>query len=228
MYAFSSILAALYRRQATGEGAAISLSMLECLTEWTAVPIYSAAATGVVPERAGHRHALIAPYGLYALSDGARVLVAVQSNRDWATFASEVLCDGSLVTDPRFVDNQDRIDNVIALEAIIAATFGAVSADEIVGRLSDSGVVWARARSPLEVWDHEQLAARDRFMSVEVEHGSVATFKPPFNISGCPDPAAQVPALGAHDPALVERLLARSTPTSSERDGASPVDGGAR
>ena len=65
MYAFSSILAALYRRATTGEGAAISLSMLECLAEWTAVPVYSAVNTGVVPTRAGHRHALIAPYGLY-------------------------------------------------------------------------------------------------------------------------------------------------------------------
>ncbi len=212
MYAFSSILAALYRRNLTGQGAAISLSMLECLTEWTSVPIYAAVATGVIPERAGHRHASIAPYGSYALSDGASVLVAVQSNRDWATFATEVLVDDSLVTDPRFVDNQDRIDNIDELEAVIRDTFDAVPPAEIIGRLTSSGVVWARARSPLEVWGHEQHVARDRFMTVDVPAGQVPTFKPPFNISGCPDPVARVPALGEHDPELVALLIGRGAP----------------
>ena len=34
MYAFSSILAALYQRRATGRGAEIQISMLESLVEW--------------------------------------------------------------------------------------------------------------------------------------------------------------------------------------------------
>ena len=46
MYALSSILAALYRRDRTGEGAAIELSMLECLAEWTSPQVLTAAATG--------------------------------------------------------------------------------------------------------------------------------------------------------------------------------------
>ncbi len=210
MYAFSSILAALYRRNVTGEGAAISLSMLECLTEWTAVPVYAAAYSGTVPQRAGHRHALIAPYGLYALSDGARVLVAVQSNRDWATFAEQVLLDASLVSDPRFLENQDRIDNIAAVESAIAEAFGSVPPAEIIERLTSSGVVWARARDPQQVWEHEQLAARDRFMSVDLPTGPARVMKPPFNISDCPDPRSNVPELGEHDPALVEQLRNRT------------------
>ena len=34
MYAYSSILAALYARERTGRGERIDISMLECLTEW--------------------------------------------------------------------------------------------------------------------------------------------------------------------------------------------------
>ena len=49
MYAFSSILAALYRRQATGEGASIEVSMLESVAEWTAAPTYAAVGKGSVP-----------------------------------------------------------------------------------------------------------------------------------------------------------------------------------
>ena len=210
MYALSSILAALYRRGTTGEGAAISLSMLECLAEWTAVPVYSAVNTGVVPTRAGHRHALIAPYGLYGLGDGTSVMVVVQSNPEWASFAEHVLADPSLIDDARFADNQDRIANIAALEAEIHAVFGSVSPDEVIGRLERGRIAWARARTPIEVWDHEQLAARNRFMTVDIPGGEATMFKPPFNIDGVPDPTPTVPALGEHDPALVADLLGRS------------------
>ena len=107
--------------------------------------------------------------------------------------------------------NSERASEVIA--------FGSVPPDEIVERLTTSGVVWARARSPLEVWEHEQLAARDRFMSVAVEDGEVRTFKPPFNISGCPDPWAHVPALGDHDPGVVETLVARAHTAGQNESG---------
>ena len=51
MYGLSAILAALHRRAVTGEGAAISLSMLECLAEWTAPQTYASVADGAAPTR---------------------------------------------------------------------------------------------------------------------------------------------------------------------------------
>lgn len=206
MYAFSSILAALYRRSNTGEGAAISLSMLECLAEWTSVPVYSAVNTGNVPTRAGHRHALIAPYGLYELQDGSSVLVVVQANAEWANFAEHVLGDAALITDSRFADNPDRIGNIDALEAEINNVFSTETPDEMFARLDRGRIAWARARTPIEVWEHEQLAARDRTMTVSTPTGDATVFKPPFNISGVPDPTPTVPGLGEHDPALIEHL----------------------
>lgn len=212
MYALSSILAALYRRSVTGEGAAISVSMLECLTEWTAPAVYSAAHTGTVPERAGHRHALIAPYGLYGLGDGTSVLVAVQSNPEWASFATVVLGDASLVDDPRFVDNENRIANVGALEVEIERVFATLDGDAAGRRLTDGRIAWSRVHDPIEVWNHAQLAARDRKMRVDHPSGEATMLRPPFNISGVSGPAPRIPALGEHDAALVEHLRRRSRP----------------
>jgi crotonobetainyl-CoA:carnitine CoA-transferase CaiB-like acyl-CoA transferase len=210
MYALSSILAALYRRNVTGAGAAISLSMLECLAEWTAPAVYSAVHTGVVPPRVGHRHALIAPYGLYDVGDEGAVLVAVQSNPEWASFAEVVLGDAALADDQRFVDNESRIANVEALEAEIADTFGHLTIAEVGRRLDQGRIAWARVRDPIQVWNHEQLAARDRFMSVEHRNGEATTYRPPFNIDAVPAPRPRVPGLGDHDPAVVEELRRRS------------------
>ncbi|NNE11402.1 MAG: CoA transferase, partial [Ilumatobacter sp.] len=219
MYALSSILAALYRRHVTGEGAAIELSMLECLAEWTAPHIYAAAATGSVPERAGHRHAVIAPYGLYELADGSSVLVAVQSNPEYASFATTVLGAPHLVDDDRFVDNADRVANVDDLETEIRRAFAATPADEIVRRLDTGRVAWARVRDPLEVWHHEQLDARDRTHVVLTPTGPATVFRPPFNISGLPEPRTELPALGEHDPALLDQLFRRADERERSGDG---------
>jgi crotonobetainyl-CoA:carnitine CoA-transferase CaiB-like acyl-CoA transferase len=40
MYAFSGVLAALLRRERTGEGAAVEVSMFDALAEWMGYPAY--------------------------------------------------------------------------------------------------------------------------------------------------------------------------------------------
>ncbi len=209
MYAFSSILAALYRKQATGEGATVEVSMLESVAEWTAAPVYNAVGNDVTPPRSGHRHTMIAPYGLYGMADGTDVLVGVQSNRDWAAFAEHVLLDSSLIDDARFVDNVDRITNIGDLEAIIDEAFMAVPAEEILHRLKSGGVTHSQVNGPMALWQHDQLRARDRFMSVTTPTGDAEVYKPPFNISDVDGPAAHIPALGEDNAGLVDRLVAR-------------------
>ena len=210
MYALSSILAALYRRQATGEGASIEVSMLESIAEWTAAPTYAAVGKGWVPERSGHRHTIIAPYGMYRMSDGEYVMIGVQSNRDWADFAEHVLRGPALVDDPRFVDNSDRIANVEGLEALIESVFASLAPEELMQRLAAGRVAHSFVRDPLALWQHEQLRARDRFMHVTTPTGSAEVYRPPFNLSGTDDPDSVVPAVGQHDPDLVAELEARA------------------
>ena len=210
MYALSSILAALFRRRATGEGASIEVSMLESIAEWTAAPTYAAVGTGSVPARAGHRHTMIAPYGMYPMSDGELVMVAVQSNRDWADFATHVLQDTSLIRDCRFIDNSDRIANIDDLEALITSVFASVPPEELMRRLRAGRVAHSFVRDPLALWQHDQLRARNRFMQVTTPTGSAEVYRPPFNLGGAGDPDATVPALGDHDPALIAELEARA------------------
>ena len=209
MYAFSSVLAALYRRQATGEGASLEVSMLESLAEWTAAPTYAAVGTGSVPPRAGHRHTMIAPYGMYEMSDGESVMLGVQSNREWAAFAEHVLHDVELITDPRFIDNSDRIANVAELEGMIREIFGSIPAAETLARLDAGRVTHSSVRDPLALWDHDQLRARDRFMEVNTPTGNVEVYRSPFNMNGLGEPSASVPALGQHEAALVDKLISR-------------------
>src|SRR5262249_23400466 len=64
MNAYEAILAALYAREHTGEGAAISISMFDAMAEWMAVPLIQYEG-GAPPKRMGLAHTSIAPYGAF-------------------------------------------------------------------------------------------------------------------------------------------------------------------
>ena len=228
MYALSAILAALHRRAVTGEGAAISLSMLECLAEWTAVQTYASVADGTPPTRSARRHALIAPYGLFELAGGAVIMLAVQANAEWVALATEVLGRAELADDPRFATNEARVANVDELERVIVAAFAAEPAPQLLAKLRSARIAFGRVNGPLDVADHEQFRARDRFREVQLPAGTAMLLRPPFNMSGAGEPRSRVPALDEHDPALLDELTARARrrAQSGARCAPSPDDDG--
>lgn len=207
MYALSGILAALVRRDRTGEGAAVSVSMLESLTEWMSAPLYAAVHGGGQAPRTGRRHHAIAPYGTFTLADGRTVLLAIQNDREWNAFAETVLGSAAMGSDPRFVTNAVRIANVDELEAVISERFASVSAEEIRAALAAAGIATANVNDLDQVWAHEQLRARERFVDVVLPKGRVEMLRSPFDISGWTPGAQSVPALGEHDAAEVRRIV---------------------
>ena len=90
VYAFGAIASALYRRQVTGEGAVIHVSLFDSILEWM-TPLALAASYGTPPRRSGPHHASIVPYGPYGVAGGRKVMLAVQNSREWQRLCSEVL-----------------------------------------------------------------------------------------------------------------------------------------
>lgn len=211
MYALSSILAALVRRERTGEGAAVHVSMLDSLAEWMSAPLYNAVYGAGQPERAGRRHHAIAPYGTFDLADGSTILIAVQSDGEWRSMAEHLMGDPALGTDPRFATNAQRIANVAALEEVIRGRLAALSADDARAGLQRGRIATAQVNDLAGVWGHEQLRARDRFVEVRTPSGPVELLRSPFDISGWTPAEGPVPALNEHAEGLVESLRDRAT-----------------
>ena len=203
MYAFSGILTALYRRERTGEGAALEVSLFESLGEWMSHPAYVTAYTGSQPPRAGASHASIAPYGPFATGDGATVNLGVQNEREWGRFCAVVLRRPEVAADPRFASAGDRVTHRAALHAIIDEVFSALNADEVVARLELAQIASARMRSVQEFIDHPQLAARDRWREVDSPVGPVRALLPPIVMEGVDYAMGPIPDLGEQ----TERIL---------------------
>jgi itaconate CoA-transferase len=209
MYALTSILAALVRRDRTGEGADIHVSMLEALSEWLSAPMYAAVYGPGQAPRTGRRHHAIAPYGTFHLSSGNIILIAVQSDGEWCSLAESLLLAPELGTDPRFVTNTDRLSNVVEMEALISEVLKSISDEEALARLAAGRIAMAHVNDLQGVWNHEQLRSRGRFVEVATEFGPVELLAAPFNISGSDPATGFVPALGQFRPEVIESVIAR-------------------
>ncbi len=198
MYAYSGILAALYERERTGLGTNLQVSLLDALGEWMSQPAYYYGYGGRPVRRTGSRHASISPYGAYATSDGTKVFIGIQNEREWAVFCEKVLGNPGLVTDARFSTNTDRVEHDAELRSIVEGALADLAASEVVTLLDSVGIANARLRSPEELFDHPQLAARHRWLEVDSPAGTFRALQAPVIVDGRETSMKSVPSLGQH------------------------------
>jgi crotonobetainyl-CoA:carnitine CoA-transferase CaiB-like acyl-CoA transferase len=205
MYAYSSILAALYARERTGNGALLEVSLFDSLAEWMSAPAYYTSYGGGTLPRSGPNHATIAPYGPFAAQGGDQVFLGIQNTREWTRFCADVLEQPALADDPRFRTNPLRIAHRGELHAEIARVFARLTASAILERLRAAEIASARMNSVSEFVNHPQLAARDRWMSVDSPAGPIRMLRPPVQMPGEPS-ASRIPALGEDTDTILRSL----------------------
>ena len=206
MYAFSSILAALLRRERGGEGATIEVTMLEALGEWMGFPAYFANYGGTPPPRSGAHHATIVPYGPFRAGDGETVFLSVQNEREFAAFCDRVLHKPGLKGDARFSSSPARFRHRDAMHAEIEEVFEKLSASEVIERLDAADIANARLNDMKGFWGHAQLEARGRWAKVGSSAGELDALRPPFNLSGFSPRMDPIPALGEHSRSILVEL----------------------
>ena len=205
MYAFSSVLAALLRRERTGEGSSLEISLFDSLAEWMSYPVYYAYG-GAPPPRSGARHAVIAPYGPYTAGDGRVVYLGLQNEREWARFCAEVLQRPGMAADARFSSNPRRVEHRAELDAVITEAFSGLTAEQVIARLEAAQIANARMNTVQELIEHPQLAARGRWRTVPSAAGPVRMLVPPFNFEGMDIPMSAIPAVGEHTDSILAEV----------------------
>jgi len=204
MYAFCSVLAALFTRERTGAGAALRVSLFESLTEWMAQPMYYAMYTGTPPERTGTSHATIAPYGTFGTGAGGTVQLAVQNDREWHRLCEQVLGRPELADDPRFATNPARVAARAELHREIEAALSPYPPDEVLARLDAAQIANARFNTVGDLLAHPQL--EHRWAEVDSPAGPVRALPSPISASGAAPALGPIPAVGQHTGVILSEL----------------------
>jgi itaconate CoA-transferase len=193
MNAYEAILEALYARERTGDGAAISISMFDAMANWMSVPLIQYEG-GAPPKRIGLAHTSIAPYGAFKTKDGADILISIQSDREWRVLAEKVLGDKALAADPAFATNVERVKRRAETDARVAAVFGATDETALTQKLEAADIAFARVNDTGDLAVHPQLSR----IEVATPSGVVSYPAPPARSDATPRRYGAVPALGEH------------------------------
>jgi crotonobetainyl-CoA:carnitine CoA-transferase CaiB-like acyl-CoA transferase len=205
MYGFSGVLAALYQRATTGDGATLEVSLFESLAEWVGQPMHFTAGAGRQPGRFGAQHATIAPYGPFTAADDHVFLLAIQNEPEWKRLCEDVFDDPALATDERFTSNTLRVAHRDALNERVIAHVAALDTDTLAQRLTKARIAFAGVNTVAEFLDHPVLAERDRWRTVDTEAGPIRALLPPIQM-GTESRMGAVPALGEHTAAVAREF----------------------
>lgn len=121
--AFAAMVALRVAEQPGGRGQVVDLSLLEPLHSTLGPDAAVHRHTGRVPSRAGNRVSITAPRNVYSAADGGWLALSA-STQGMAERLFRAIGRPDLIDDPRFRTNSDRLDNVDALDAIVAAFIG--------------------------------------------------------------------------------------------------------
>ena len=206
MYTYTNIMAALLLRQKTGKGSVIDVSMLEALGEWMGYAMYYSTDGASPPPRTGATHATIYPYGPFKAGDGKTIMLGLQNEREWALFCEKVLDQPTLANDPRFDKNFKRNENRIELSKIILDRFASLTSEQVIAKLDEAQIANASLNDMHQFWDHEQLKARQRWVSVDSPKGEIPALLPPGLNNTYQYRMDKIPSVGEHTVAILKEL----------------------
>jgi crotonobetainyl-CoA:carnitine CoA-transferase CaiB-like acyl-CoA transferase len=170
IHAAFALVAALARRDRTGEGGLLELPMIEVALNVTAEQVIEHDVHGVVLEREGNRGPAAAPQNVYACRGEEQwVALAVAGDEQWAGLR-RMLGDPAWAADPGLATHGGRRAAHDLLDRELSAWFAARDRDAVVEALAAAGIPAAPVVLPPDVVDNLQLRARGFFEAVDHPH----------------------------------------------------------
>ena len=157
VYSAVAILAALRRRDVTGEGAHIDMALLDTQVGVLANQALNWMASGKVPHRMGNGHANLVPYQAFETKDGA-LIVAVGNDSQFRRLCAVLGLD--LGSDERFATNPARVTNRKLLIPLLATTIAGWAKADLYEALEAAGVPAGPINTIADVFADPQVIAR--------------------------------------------------------------------
>ena len=217
LHATIGALAALHRRDVTGEGQSLDVCLLDSAYTLMEIPIAQYLLSNKEPQRNGNRAGGIAPANTYRAKDGWVYLLAIPQDM-FGKFCRGIGRE-DLLTDPRFTSIAARGANSQDLDTLVADWVCEKTVAEVVTTLERAEVPVAPVHSIPQAAHDPHLWERKMLVEAE-EPESGRTFVPGLTVkfSDTPGAVGPIPRPGQHNSEIYCDLLG-CTPDDLKRWG---------
>lgn len=201
LYATFSVMFALYHRDVNGgSGQVVDVSLIEPIFNLIGPFPLTYDQTGEIARRSGNRSTSSAPRNVYRTGDDRWVALAA-SAQPLAMRTFDAIGRPDLKDDPRFEDNESRLENVEELDAIIQEWMAEHSREEILAAFEEHDATIAPVYNVADIMEDEHYRARDAVVRVDDEDlGEAAVQNTIPKFSETPGSVDYLgPELGAHN-----------------------------
>ncbi|MBN2126168.1 MAG: CoA transferase [Deltaproteobacteria bacterium] len=175
VHGYGEVMKALYKREATGEGSCINISMFESSVSWLTVPITMTSSFKKTISRRGNTHEFFCPVSVYRTSDGY-VYVAVGNDRQWKSMTSLDVFQS--LDKPEYEKNAGRIGDVENLNRAINAITCNYTSEELIALFHSVTIPISKINTVPDVIA-DPLVERRLLYSQDEKSGTGLTLAPP-------------------------------------------------
>jgi CoA:oxalate CoA-transferase len=203
-----AIAAALFRRERSGHGEFIDVSMLEATLITMGWAVSNWLIAGVTPEPIGNENMTASPSGTFKTAAGL-LNIAANKQEQFETLC-KLISREELASNPRYADREDRKKHRYELKADLESALTGKSAQEWSLLFNQHGVPAGEVLSIPEILEHPQITERGLVKHFQVALGTnreIAVVRTGFRLaSGDPEPVSPPPFLGADNETILQEL----------------------
>jgi len=178
-HSYGLLMKALFKRQATGEGSCINMSMFESSASWMTVPITLSTLLNKKITRRGNTHEFFCPVSVYQTSNGF-VYMAVGNDRQWKSMVSQEMFQS--LDRPEYEKNVGRIKDVDRLNQTINEVTRKYTSEQLIELFNSLTLPISKIKTIPEVIA-DPLVERRLLFSTDEKTGADLTLPPPPNMT---------------------------------------------
>ena len=206
-HAYGLLIKALLKRQFTGEGSRIDLSMFESSVSWLTVPITLTSSFGKKITRRGNTHEFFCPVSVYQTQNGF-IYMAVGNDRQWKALVSQPVF--MPLDKPAYEKNAGRIADVKNVNKAINAITRQMTSEDLIELLQSITVPVSKIKSIEDVIQDPLVKKRLIFAKDAVTSRKITLSPPPIMNSYLNKRGGELtfpPRFGEHNDAIYGQKL---------------------
>ncbi|WP_430512832.1 CaiB/BaiF CoA transferase family protein [Pannonibacter phragmitetus] len=208
VYGVIGILAALRRRDMTGEGEHVDMALLDTQVAVLANQAENYFISGKAPRRLGNAHPNIVPYQVFPSSDG-HLIIACGNDGQFQRLCGILGCP-QFAKDPAYATNAGRVAGRDVLVPQLAELTARFTRDDLLAELEKAGVPAGPINTVADVFEDPQVLHRQLKVDLPATHvaaGSVPSVRTPIRFRNAElSLKTAAPGLGEHTASVLAEI----------------------